>query len=145
MTTMTAQSALIPTTNRNLGLGFTGNLGNIDAYISAVNRLPMLTHAEEISLAKRLHDATEGNPFFTKELVRSLVDAGYIARDESGGIDAGYGIEWGPGRHGPGNNHFLYLHDEDGAMIECCSELARMSSGYEPRNWSMARWAWRSA
>lgn len=45
---------------------------------------------------------------------------------------------WGPSRHGPGNNHFLYLHDEDGAMIECCSELARMSSGYEPRNWSMA-------
>src|SRR5512141_1419104 len=56
MTTMTAQSALIPTTNRNLGLGFTGNLGNIDAYISAVNRLPMLSHAEEISLAKRLQE-----------------------------------------------------------------------------------------
>jgi catechol 2,3-dioxygenase-like lactoylglutathione lyase family enzyme len=45
---------------------------------------------------------------------------------------------WGPSRHGPGNNHFLYLHDEDGAMIECCSELAHMSSGYQPRNWSMA-------
>ena len=23
-------------------------------------------------------------------------------------------------------------------MIECCSELAHMSSGYEPKNWSMA-------
>ena len=45
---------------------------------------------------------------------------------------------WGPSRHGPGNNHFLYLHDEDGAMIECCSELARMSDGYEPRTWPMA-------
>jgi RNA polymerase sigma-32 factor len=30
------------------------SLGNLDAYISAVNRLPMLTHAEEQSLAKRL-------------------------------------------------------------------------------------------
>ncbi len=30
------------------------SLGNLDAYISAVNRLPMLTHAEELSLAKRL-------------------------------------------------------------------------------------------
>ena len=41
---------------------------------------------------------------------------------------------WGPSRHGPGNNHFLYLHDEDGAMIECCSELARMQhDGYEPQ------------
>ncbi|MFQ5669987.1 MAG: ABC transporter substrate-binding protein [Acidobacteriota bacterium] len=35
-------------------------------------------------LARRLLDATEGNPFFTKELVRSLVDAGSILRDESG-------------------------------------------------------------
>jgi RNA polymerase sigma-32 factor len=54
MTTMSALSALVPTNNRALGVGFTGNLGNIDAYISAVNRLPMLTHEEEMSLAKRL-------------------------------------------------------------------------------------------
>jgi RNA polymerase sigma-32 factor len=59
MTTLSAQSALVPTGNRNLGLGFTGNLGNIDAYISAVNRLPMLTHAEEISLAKRLQESND--------------------------------------------------------------------------------------
>ncbi|WP_426104053.1 RNA polymerase sigma factor RpoH [Massilia sp. TSP1-1-2] len=59
MTTLSAQSALIPSANRNLGLGFTGNLGNIDAYISAVNRLPMLTHAEEISLATRLQESND--------------------------------------------------------------------------------------
>ena len=59
MTTLSAQSALVPSGNRNLGLGFTGNLGNIDAYISAVNRLPMLTHAEEISLAKRLQESND--------------------------------------------------------------------------------------
>jgi RNA polymerase sigma-32 factor len=59
MTTLSAQSALIPSGNRNLGLGFTGNLGNIDAYISAVNRLPMLTHAEEISLATRLQESND--------------------------------------------------------------------------------------
>ncbi len=35
------------------------SLGNLDAYISAVNRLPMLTHAEELSLAQRLR--TEGD------------------------------------------------------------------------------------
>ena len=37
-----------------LALGFTGSLGNIDAYISAVNRLPMLTHEEEMDLARKL-------------------------------------------------------------------------------------------
>lgn len=52
--TMSAPSALIPASAKALGLGFTGNLGNLDAYISAVNRLPMLTHEEEMSLANRL-------------------------------------------------------------------------------------------
>ncbi|WP_317202450.1 RNA polymerase sigma factor RpoH [Janthinobacterium sp.] len=51
---MSAPSALVTTKTNALGLGFTGNLGNLDAYISAVNRLPMLTHDEEISLATRL-------------------------------------------------------------------------------------------
>jgi RNA polymerase sigma-32 factor len=56
---MSAQSALVPTGSRALDLGFTGNLGNIDAYISAVNRLPMLTHDEEVSLATRLRDKND--------------------------------------------------------------------------------------
>ncbi|MFM7533516.1 MAG: RNA polymerase sigma factor RpoH [Rubrivivax sp.] len=33
------------------------SLGNLDAYISAVNRLPMLTPQEEGDLARRLHDS----------------------------------------------------------------------------------------
>jgi len=32
------------------------SLGNLDAYITAVNRLPLLTHDEEASLARRLRD-----------------------------------------------------------------------------------------
>ncbi|HJW11004.1 MAG TPA: sigma-70 family RNA polymerase sigma factor, partial [Albitalea sp.] len=32
------------------------SLGNLDAYISAANRLPMLTHEQEVSLARRLRD-----------------------------------------------------------------------------------------
>src|SRR5476649_291265 len=59
MTTMTAPSALVPASNRALGLGFTGNLGNLDAYISAVNRLPMLSHEEEMSLARRLRESND--------------------------------------------------------------------------------------
>ncbi|MFZ6648799.1 RNA polymerase sigma factor RpoH [Undibacterium sp. TJN25] len=44
-----------------LALGFTGTLGNIDAYISAVNRLPMLTHEQEIDLAKKLSQNNDLN------------------------------------------------------------------------------------
>jgi len=36
------------------------------------------------ALVRKLHEASEGNPFFTKELVRSLMDSGGIAKDHSG-------------------------------------------------------------
>jgi ABC-type oligopeptide transport system substrate-binding subunit len=36
------------------------------------------------SLIEKLYDATEGNPFFTKELVRSLLDSGGISKDSTG-------------------------------------------------------------
>src|SRR5450830_562800 len=51
--------SVVPAKNSALGLGFSGTLGNLDAYISAVNRLPMLTHDEEISLARRLKDQAD--------------------------------------------------------------------------------------
>ena len=56
MKAATASTAMIPSSSNILSLGFSGALGNIDAYISAVNRLPMLTQEEEVSLARRLRD-----------------------------------------------------------------------------------------
>ena len=49
----------------------------------------------------------------------------------------GRGIVWGPVRHGPGHNQSMYLHDNDGALIELSSDLARMTpeEGYTPRTW----------
>ena len=32
-------------------------------------------------------------------------------------------IKWGPGRHGPGNNLFLFIHDPDGNWVELSAEL----------------------
>ena len=55
---MNASTALLPA-NKVFDIGFSGSLGNIDAYISAVNRLPMLSHEEEISLATRLRDSND--------------------------------------------------------------------------------------
>jgi ABC-type transport system substrate-binding protein len=45
-------------------------------------------------VASRLREATEGNPFFTKELLRSLVESGGIARDVTGewAFSSGAGI-----------------------------------------------------
>src|SRR5579883_438553 len=32
-------------------------------------------------------------------------------------------VEWGPGRHGPGNNLFLFIHDLDGNWLEISAEM----------------------
>ena len=59
MTALSASSALVPTGRQALALGFPVSLGNIDAYISAVNRLPMLSQEEESSLARQLRDNSD--------------------------------------------------------------------------------------
>lgn len=48
--------------------------------------LSTLTGGNEVSaeLARRLYEATEGNPFFTEEPVRSLLDSGSIVLDGTG-------------------------------------------------------------
>jgi catechol 2,3-dioxygenase-like lactoylglutathione lyase family enzyme len=44
---------------------------------------------------------------------------------------------WGPSRHGPGNNLFMYFYDHDKAMIELCADLAEMppQGDYQARKW----------
>jgi catechol-2,3-dioxygenase len=32
-------------------------------------------------------------------------------------------VQWGPGRHGPGNNLFVFIHDLDGNWVEVSAEL----------------------
>ncbi|MCI1004129.1 MULTISPECIES: RNA polymerase sigma factor RpoH [unclassified Herbaspirillum] len=59
MKSASAQTALMPAESNALALGFSGSLGNIDAYISAVNRLPMLTHEEEVKLARDLREKND--------------------------------------------------------------------------------------
>jgi len=55
---MTAgSSALVPVPNGLTGFNLVpGGLGNLDAYISAVNRIPLLSAEEEGELARRLRD-----------------------------------------------------------------------------------------
>ena len=59
MKASTTSDAVVATGQTALALGFSGNLGNIDAYISAVNRLPMLTQEEEVSLARRWRETND--------------------------------------------------------------------------------------
>ena len=47
-------------------------------------------------------------------------------------MDAGPGIEWGPGRHGPGDNAFNYFIDPFGIVIEYTAEVEQIDETYRP-------------
>jgi catechol 2,3-dioxygenase len=51
---------------------------------------------------------------------------------------AGEKLIWGPGRHGPGFNHFAYLVDRDDVIVEAYCDLLRIYDevAYTPIDWS---------
>lgn len=52
--------------------------------------------------------------------------------------DAGFPIQWGPGRHGPGNNLFNYFLDPFGVVIEYTADVEQIDDRYEahgPEHW----------
>ena len=55
--------------------------------------------------------------------------------------DAGYPIEWGVGRHGPGNNVFAYFAGPEEIPLEYTSEVLQIDDRYVPRgpeHWTFA-------
>lgn len=46
--------------------------------------------------------------------------------------DAGLPPQWGPGRHGPGNNAFNYFVDPFGIVIEYTAEVEQIDDSYRP-------------
>jgi predicted enzyme related to lactoylglutathione lyase len=47
--------------------------------------------------------------------------------------DAGYAIEWGPGRHGPGDNAFNYFIGPFDVVIEYTAEVEQVDDSYTAR------------
>ena len=54
--------------------------------------------------------------------------------------DAGYGIEWGPGRHGPGDNAFNYFVGPAGFVIEYTADVEQVDDTYVARG--PEDWKW---
>ena len=44
-------------------------------------------------------------------------------------------LKWGPGRHGPGNNLFLFVHDPDGNWVEISAELEHVEPDRPVGEW----------
>lgn len=67
-------------------------------------------------------------------------------------VEAGHAIEWGVGRHGPGNNVFAYFIDPDGHVVEYTTDMDQVDDTYvvhdaaywgnfprRPCRWGLAR------
>lgn len=53
-------------------------------------------------------------------------------------IDHGFPIQWGVGRHGPGDNIFAYFTDPAGVVIEYTAEVLQVDDSYQvkgPEDW----------
>jgi catechol-2,3-dioxygenase len=52
--------------------------------------------------------------------------------------DAGHGLEWGPGRHGPGHNVFCYFLGPQDVPVEYTGEMMQIDDSYRagmPEDW----------
>ena len=54
--------------------------------------------------------------------------------------DSGYAIEWGVGRHGPGDNVFAYFVGPDDVVIEYTAEVLQVDDSYQVRG--PDDWVW---
>lgn len=54
--------------------------------------------------------------------------------------DAGHPAQWGPGRHGPGNNLFNYFIDPFGIVIEYTAEVEQVDASYQPHGPDYWKW-----
>jgi catechol 2,3-dioxygenase-like lactoylglutathione lyase family enzyme/predicted enzyme related to lactoylglutathione lyase len=62
-----------------------------------------------------------------------MLDLDSVMRGAGRMRDAGYPIEWGVGRHGPGNNVFAYFAGPEEIPLEYTSEVLQIDDTYVPR------------
>lgn len=78
-----------------------------------------------VALGDTDNDALNHIAFVMPDL-ESVMRGGGRMRDE------GYAIEWGPGRHGPGDNAFNYFIGPFGEVIEYTAEVEQIDDSYVP-------------
>jgi catechol 2,3-dioxygenase-like lactoylglutathione lyase family enzyme len=83
---------------------------------------------DHFSLALVKHDNATLN-----HIAFDMVDLDSVMRGAGRMRDAGYPIEWGVGRHGPGNNVFAYFAGPEEIPLEYTSEVLQIDDGYVPR------------
>ncbi len=101
--------------------------------IMAFIRIPMKPSGDHhsIALADADNDCLNHIAFVMPSLESVMRGGGRMK-------DAGYGIEWGPGRHGPGDNAFNYFVGPAGFVIEYTCDVEQVDDSYvvgKPEDW----------
>jgi catechol 2,3-dioxygenase len=101
--------------------------------IMAFIRIPMKPQGDHhsIALADADNDCLNHIAFVMPNLESVMRGGGRMK-------DAGYGIEWGPGRHGPGDNAFNYFVGPEGFVIEYTADVEQVDDSYaagSPDDW----------
>ena len=101
--------------------------------IMAFVRIPVQPRGDHhsIALADADNDCVNHIAFVMPDLESVMRGGGRMK-------DAGYGIEWGPGRHGPGNNSFNYFIGPGGFVIEYTADVEQVDDSYPvrgPEDW----------
>ena len=103
--------------------------------IMAFIRIPMQPRGDHhsIALADADNDCLNHIAFVMPDLESVMRGGGRMK-------DAGYGIEWGPGRHGPGNNSFNYFIGPAGFVIEYTADVEQVDDSYPVRGPDDWKW-----
>lgn len=101
--------------------------------IMAFIRIPMKPSGDHhsIALADADNDCLNHIAFVMPNLESVMRGGGRMK-------DAGFGIEWGPGRHGPGDNAFNYFVGPAGFVIEYTADVEQVDDSYvagSPDDW----------
>ena len=103
--------------------------------IMAFIRIPQPGHGDHHSIA--LADADNN---CLNHIAFVMPDVESVMRGGGRMKDAGHAIEWGPGRHGPGDNAFNYFIGPAGFVIEYTAEVEQVDGSYVARG--PQDWAW---
>jgi catechol 2,3-dioxygenase-like lactoylglutathione lyase family enzyme len=82
----------------------------------------------------------DGDAATLNHLAFDMKDYDSVMRGAGRMRDHGYAIEWGVGRHGPGNNVFAYFVGPDDAVIEYTAEVEQVNENYRVRG--PEEWVW---
>jgi len=81
---------------------------------------------------------SQGDVVMLHHFAFEVPDFSYLARQADHLAENGYTMIYGPGRHGPGHNQFIYFRDPERNMVEYTCDVQQIwdDSTYVPKVWS---------